>query len=329
MGAGFHVLALVVAAAAATPTNLPDAPSPSTPPRPGEATLRTGYGPQARSRGAAPSSGRWLEPQVVTGRCGGSAEGRGRVAVYLPAGHTPARRWPLVIALHGWNHEAGRWRSLGLGPLADRHGLVVVAPEMGTSVYERASYPESVQAWGPAPGACWIGEVVLPWARRTLAVDGSRARTAALGYSTGGRGALVVAGRYPELAFAGSLSGTYELAALDDEAGEYRIHERVFGPRRAFAERWSGEEIPLDAPALAATRLWLAHGAEDQVVPAAQLTKVQARLRRSHPGLVARRVPGAGHGDAFWRAQLPPLVEALARAVDARAGGSPRRPVRP
>jgi outer membrane protein TolC len=38
-----------------TPTTAPDAPSPSTPPRQGEATLRTGYGPQARSRGAPTS----------------------------------------------------------------------------------------------------------------------------------------------------------------------------------------------------------------------------------------------------------------------------------
>jgi D-alanyl-D-alanine dipeptidase len=38
------------------PTNLPDAPSPSTPPRCSEATLRTGCGPKARSRGAAHST---------------------------------------------------------------------------------------------------------------------------------------------------------------------------------------------------------------------------------------------------------------------------------
>jgi enterochelin esterase-like enzyme len=168
--------------------------------------------------------------------------------------------------------------------------------------------------------------VVLPWARRTLAVDPARGRTALLGYSTGGRGALVVAARWPEAAFAASLSGTYDLAALDETTGEYRIHERVLGPRRVFPERWQAEEIPLDAPALATTRLWLAHGADDPVVPAAQQDRAAAALARSHPGLVARRVVAAAHTEAFWRAQLPPLVEALARAVGARPGGGPEVP---
>jgi pimeloyl-ACP methyl ester carboxylesterase len=163
--------------------------------------------------------------------------------------------------------------------------------------------------------------VVLPWARRTLAVDRARRRTAVIGYSTGGRGALVLAARYPEFAFAGSLSGTYDLAALDEQAGEYLIHQQVFGPRGEFAARWRDEEIPLDAPALAATRLWLAHGAEDPVVPAAQQVGAAVTLAPGHPGLVARLVPGAGHGDDLWRAELPALADALAKAVDARPGG--------
>lgn len=267
------------------------------------------------------AAGRW-EAREVSGRCGGASEGTARVAVYLPRGYTPSRRWPLAVALHGWNHDAAKWKGLGLGPLADRHGLVVVAPEMGTSVYERAFHPETVQTWGPAPGACWIAEVVLPWARQALAVDAARERTALLGYSTGGRGALVVAARWPAAAFAASLSGTYHLAGLDDRTGEYRIHERVLGPRAVFPERWQAEEIPLAA--LAGTTVWLAHGALDEVVPAAQQAAVAAALCRSHPALVARTVAGQAHTEAFWRAELPPLVEALARAVGARAGGRPR-----
>lgn len=278
----------------------------------------------AAASAPSPAAGRWVE-QRVEGRCGGSAPGAAQVLVYLPAGHAPGRRWPLLVALHGWKHEAGRWRGLGLDALADRLGFVVVAPELGTTVFERAFYPETGRRWGPAPGACWAGEVVLPWARRTLPVDPSRGRTAVLGYSTGGRGALVLAARWPEFAFAGSLSGTYELAGLDEASGEYRIHAQVFGPRAAFPARWRGEEIPLDAPALAETRLWLAHGADDPVVPAAQQDRAAAALAPGHPGLTARRVPGAGHTEAFWREELPALLEAAARAVGAGPGGAPPR----
>lgn len=259
------------------------------------------------------SAGRW-EIREVEGACGGG-RGAAKVSVYLPAGFQAGRRWPLLVALHGWNHDAAKWRGLGLGALADRHGLVVVAPEMGTSVYERAFHPETVRAWGPAPGACWVAEVVLPWARRTLPVAQGRQGTALLGYSTGGRGALVVAARWPAAAFAASLSGTYDLAALDEATGEYRIHEQVFGPRGPFAERWRDEEIPLGSPALRATEVWLAHGADDPVVPAAQQDAAAAALRPGHPGLVARRVARQAHTEGFWRAQLPDAVAAAARAV--------------
>jgi S-formylglutathione hydrolase FrmB len=307
---------LLLAGCASTRPSTPASP-PAQPTRPAQA--------QAQARPAPPAApplaaGRWVEHRIV-GRCGGSAEGSALVQVYLPAGYTPARRWPLVLALHGWKHEAGRWRDLGLDALADAQGLVVVAPELDTSVYERAFYPETARRWGPSPGACWAGEVVLPWARRTLAVDRTRGRTAVIGYSTGGRGALVLAARYPEFAFAGSLSGTYDLAALEERTGEYLIHQQVFGPRGELAARWRDEEIPLDAPALAATRLWLAHGADDPVVPASQQDGAAAALAPGHPELVARRVPGAGHGDELWRAELPPLAEALARALGARPGG--------
>ncbi len=314
------IAALLAAALAAAPGAAAgargDAAAAAPPLPPGERTGVMGGPPEAPL-----AAGRW-EDRQVTGRCGGAGAGSAHVAVYLPRGYTPSRRWPLAVALHGWNHDAARWRGLGLGPLADRHGLVVVAPEMGTSVYERAFHPETVQAWGPAPGACWIAEVVLPWARRTLAVDAARGRTALLGYSTGGRGALVVAARWPEFAFAASLSGTYDLAALDDRTGEYRIHERVFGPRGAFPERWRDEEIPLAG--LAGTRVWLAHGALDEVVPAEQQAVAAGALRRSRPRPAARTVAGQAHTEAFWRAELPGLVEALARAVGARAAGRPR-----
>jgi pyruvate dehydrogenase E2 component (dihydrolipoamide acetyltransferase) len=53
VGEGSVILLLDAAEKAAAAASPPDAPSPSTPPRQGEATLRTGSGPEARSRGAA------------------------------------------------------------------------------------------------------------------------------------------------------------------------------------------------------------------------------------------------------------------------------------
>jgi len=280
--------------------------------------------PPPPATGAAPE-GRWLPPTELTGRCAGhSPSGRGRVSVYLPAGDPGPAGWPLAIALHGWRHTAAHWAPLGIGALADRYGVAVVLPETTTSVFERAWYPETRRAWGRLPGACWIGEVVLPWARRTLPVSPERRRTAILGYSTGGRGALMVAGRYPEFAFAGSLSGTFDLGLLRPGDGEYAIHEEVFGSRATHPGRWSGEEVDPGLPALAGTALFAAHGGADAVVRPDQLAALARRLPADGPPAVLVEVAGAGHDEQFWRLELPALFAALASALDLPPAPAPR-----
>ena len=266
---------------------------------------------------AAAPTGRWLPPMELTGRCAGlRAEGRGRVVVYLPCGTPGPGGWPLAIALHGWSHEPDHWRALGLAELADRHGVAVVLPAMGTSVYERRLYPETRRAWSPLPGACWVGEVVLPWARRTLPVSAAPGRSAILGYSTGGRGALVVAGRYAEFAFAGSLSGTFDLGRLRPGEGEYAIHEEVFGSRARHPGRWVEEDVAPLLPALRETALFAAHGGSDPVVRPEQLAALAEAMGGGGPSGVLVEVGGAGHDDAFWRGELPALFAALAAALD-------------
>ena len=300
------LLALLLAGAAAAP---------------GRQAARPGPAPAIP---AASSAGRWLPPEELAGRCAGlPAEGRGRVAVYLPRGTPGPGGWPLAIALHGWGHRPDHWRALGLAELADRHGVAVVLPEMGTSVYEHRLYPETRRAWGSLPGACWIGDVVLPWARRTLPVSAAPRRTAILGYSTGGRGALVVAGRYPEFAFAGSLSGTFDLARLRPSDGEYAIHAEVFGPRAGQTDRWRDEDIGPLLPGLARTAIFAAQGAVDGVLRPDQLEVLAVAKGRGSPAVRLVEVAGAGHDERFWRGELPELFLALAAALDLAPAPAP------
>ncbi len=269
---------------------------------------------EAQAEGAR---GRWHRLQL-TGRCGGATvDVQGSVAVYVPRAAAGGRRLPLLIALHGWGHRAADWRKTPIEPLAERLGLVVAAPEMGKTVYESRTWPESRPVTGPVPGACWVGEVVLPAVRSKFPVAAGRAQTAIVGYSTGGRGALVVAERYPEFAFAGSLSGTYDLGALQPGTGEYRIHAKLLGERATFPERWRAEDVIGDdrREALGAMTLWLAHGANDAVVPPAQLARMQEFLSGFHRRFEAVTVKGAGHDFAFWGGQLPAMLEAAADAM--------------
>lgn len=262
------------------------------------------------------TEGRWEELSIVGAVSGQSTSATGTVLVYLPKGYG-ACALPLVIALHGWGHEPATWKERpNFAQLADRWGVVLALPAMAHSVYESVRYPESRATDAPAPGLPWIGEVVLPALRARLAVDPTRSRTAIIGYSTGGRGALLVATRYSEFKFAASLSGTYDLFTLDPTTGEYRIHEKVFGSRSAFPDRWRIDDISDDDVArLKDVALYLAHGARDDVVPASQLEDFAERMRTHNVEAETRIDEHGGHGWQFWDEQLPDVFAAMGRAV--------------
>ncbi len=242
----------------------------------------------------------WSEPVTVTGTIDG-APATGALRVYVPA--APGKH-PLVLALHGWNHTPEQWiKNDDLGPLAEKHGLVIAMPAMGKTVYETTLYAESKPTGLAAPGARWAAEVIVPWVRKHFAVTDE---TSVIGYSTGGRGAVLLARLYPDrFAFAGSVSGTFDLAKLQPADGEYKIHAAVFGPRERFPDRWARDDIA--GHPLGTARLYAAHGAKDTAVHPNQLDALKDKAE-------CVLVEGAAHDWAFWHAQWPAVFERLRRS---------------
>ncbi|HLL52104.1 MAG TPA: alpha/beta hydrolase-fold protein [Myxococcaceae bacterium] len=281
----------------------------------------SGPAPATAAQAKAPPSGRWAAPVKVTG----TLEGKTATApllVYLPAGYAAkgeSRKHPLVVALHGWNHSPELFRDkAGLSRWADRYGVVLAIPAMGKSIYETRLYPESKRAWAAVPGTRWVGEVILPYLRAHYAVSAERSQTAVIGYSTGGRGAVLLAEAYPEFAFAGSLSGTFDLMRLDPQDGEYKIHAHVYGARDQFQERWNLDNCisPERLAKLAGTRLFIGHGERDKVVRRDQLDALRDALG-ANPAVQAEFViaPDGGHDWAYWNGQWGALFQAMGTAL--------------
>jgi S-formylglutathione hydrolase FrmB len=143
-----------------------------------------------------------------------------------------------------------------------------------------------------------------------------RAHTAIIGVSTGGRGAVVVAERYPAFSFCAGLSGTYDLSLPKPSEGEYRIHAIVFGSRDAFPDRWKAEDCtnPAYAEALKPVSLYFAHGLDDRVVDENQLESMRHFLAGFHSKNHVMAVYKAEHGWQFWDAQLEAVFDAMAAA---------------
>ena len=262
----------------------------------------------------------WSEPLEVSGAIDGRA-GTGSLRVYLPAGYSPEKKYPLVIALHGWDHSPELFKSKSdLASLADQYGLVIAAPSMGKTVYETRFYPETKGEWTTAPGTRWVAEVILPYLRHHFAVWEDRAHTAVIGYSTGGRGAVLLAEAYPEFAFAGSLSGTYDMMTLKPAEGEYKIHAVVYGARDAFKERWQLDNCvaPARLAKLRGTRLFIAHGAKDRVVTLDQLEALRSALKGSGAEAELVVAPEGGHDWSFWNSQWGRLFEVMTKALGPR-----------
>lgn len=267
----------------------------------------------AMALAGAPGGGKWQVERASQAAPAASA----RVLTYVPAACTAERRCPLVLCLHGWDDRPESFRDqTDIASLADRHGWALAIPEMGKSVYEYAFYPETQTRWNEVPGARWVGEVVLGQVRAKLPVFKDRAHTAVLGLSTGGRGAIVVASRYPEFAAAVSLSGTYDMEILAPSTGEYRIHAAVFGERKSHLQRWYEEDAnsASNLEALKKVALFIGHGARDPVVPLSQARDFeQALIDSGHPSYQVVIDAAAGHSFAYWNSALPAAVQAIAR----------------
>ena len=262
----------------------------------------------------------WSDPITVTGTIDGQTSS-GTMRVYLPRGYSKSQQYPLLIGLHGWNDSAENWKSKGdLAALADQYGFVVAVPNMGKTIYETHFYPESKTRWAAIPGSRWVAEVILPWLRSNYSVWPDRAHTAVIGYSTGGRGAVLLAEAYPQFAFAGSLSGTYELMTLEPSEGEYKIHAAVYGDREQFQPRWALDNVvsPDRLEKLSGTRLFIAHGADDRVVNPNQLESLRKAMKGSPVEAELVVVPQAGHDWKFWSSQWPRAFELAAQTFNVR-----------
>jgi S-formylglutathione hydrolase FrmB len=276
-----------------------------------------------------PDHGRWSEPVKVTGKVDDKTM-TATMLMYLPrgypagpaggaAGSAAARKYPLVLALHGWNHSPEMFRDKGdLARWADTYGLVIAVPAMTTTIYETKLYPQSTRTWGAVPGTRWVGEVILPYVRAHYSVSGDRAHTAVIGYSTGGRGAVLLAEAYPEFSFAGSASGTFDLMRLDPKDGEYKIHAVVYGPRDKFKDRWELDNCvsPARLARLGGTQLFIAHSSKDRSVPPDQLDALRDVIM-GNPDIKAEFAvsPEGGHTWEYWNGQWGAMFGAMATAM--------------
>jgi predicted peptidase len=122
-------------------------------------------------------------------------------ALFVPSNYDKAKKWPLIIALHGLGSNPQQiMRYRGLTDLAEKHGYIVAAP-MG--YHSRGWYGQKPlkPAADDPPNLSELSEKdvmnVLAIVRKKYSIDANRIYL--MGHSMGGGGTWHLALKYPEI----------------------------------------------------------------------------------------------------------------------------------
>ena len=199
------------------------------------------------------------------------------VHIYFPRSYRKGKDMRTLIGLHDLNGSMSSWsRFTRIEDYAEQYNYIIVCPNMPGTLYETKYYPETTRKWNRIPGGKWIAEILVPYLRQSFGIARNKKKTGIFGCSTGARGAVLVAGSYPDLfgAVAG-FSGAYDSLADSDS----RLMASVYGNYKSNKERWKKEDnIILLAENLKDIPVILGHGKDDGTVPYDQTRLLAIRL---------------------------------------------------
>ncbi len=196
--------------------------------------------------------------------------------VFLPAGWTSDRAWPVILFLHG----AGERGSDGVA-----HTRVGLPPRL-------LNQPEfgAVVVFPQCPRGTWWGAPAVE--ARVFAVledalshfHGDRRRIYLTGLSLGGYGTWAFGFKYPG-----------KFAALVPVCGGVSSRARIPPPHWHPAAQAAEDIFALTARGIGRTPVWAFHGEVDPVIPVSESRRLVEALRSAGGDVRFTEYPGVGH----------------------------------
>lgn len=144
-----------------------------------------------------------------------------RVAVITPDGLAAGQKAPTVFLLNGYDGDYRQWLRIrpDLGELADRYGMVLVAPSGMDSWYWNSPVDPKMQM------ESFIVDELVPYVRANYPASADPALNAVTGLSMGGHGAYWLGMRHPDVwGNIGSASGGLDLRPFP---GKWKTGQRL------------------------------------------------------------------------------------------------------
>lgn len=232
--------------------------------------------------------------------------------IYLPKGYVNGDEKRTLIVLHGYGQNMKSWeQNSDIEGFANKYGFALVCPDMGKTLYETSYYPETTVKWAPLPGGKFVAEALIKFLRDNFNLANVREKTGILGLSTGARGAVILAAKYPDrFGAAAGLSGDYDPTIMTND----RLLISIYGPHDKFEDRWEKDASVLyHAEGLKNTPVYLSHGSKDMVVSSEQSMIMAIRLKQlqkdfgGYP-IVFKEKKGKLHDWGFWAYSLSEMM---------------------
>ena len=199
-----------------------------------------------------------------------------RYVVFVPIEWTSARKWPIVLFLHGAGErgEDGLQQSqTGIGGAirshADRFPAIVVMPQCRKNL------------WWLAPSM--EAQAIAALDAATSEFNGDPERTYLTGLSMGGYGTWDLAGKMPN-----------RFAAIAPICGGVKIPVR-YVKDTGVAQTESPDMYAAAARKVASIPIWAFHGGADPAVPVEESRYMVAALKALNADVRYTEYPGVGH----------------------------------
>jgi S-formylglutathione hydrolase FrmB len=275
--------------------------------------------PQPRYQGTI-SSGNWLR-NISVPYSGPEGTFSVPVQIFFPKGYKKGDNYRTIILLPDYGSSLREWeKNSAVETLATSYKCVLICPQMGISMYASKFHPETQRKWNPLPGGIWIGTVLLPYIQDQFALCHDKGKTAIMGVSDGGRGALLVAEQYPQLFGAAvAISGFYDNQLMT----RYRPLRYLYGEYKKFKDRWQTEDnVIAAAEKLENIAVYVVHSTKDPVISPGQAMllaiKINHLLKNANLQMnfkYAKRT-GYEHDWKYWRRFLPEIFTFLNKNLD-------------
>ena len=231
-----------------------------------------------------------------------------RYQVHVPADHSPARAWPVLLFLHGAGERGDDGRvqaQVGLGAAIRaepaRFPMIVVMPQARRNT-----------RWTGAMAA----QALKALEQSMAEFNGDPQRVYLTGLSMGGQGVWFMAASHPNrfaaiVPICGFVGGTRDAAALglhpEPAQAADSPEQLAADPFGAFARRIGKQPV------------WAFHGTADSVVPVAQTRQMVAAMRQGGGEVRYSEYAGVDHNSwdrAYAEPELVPWL--LSHRLDAR-----------